>query len=190
MASTNLLADGSKVHLTPDFFNTAEYQLQLRENFIVILESNKFFSEGIELVAEAVTLPSVSVDSIPVPYVNKNINIAGRKNFGNMTIVFRDVIAKDTELQVTRWLESIVGTKTGERGHIGNEIGKEGYKINIQVIPLSPNGDKGRPSQARGCFPINVDWGNLSYTDTGVRTFTVELAVDDFARKEVYDDLI
>ena len=55
-------------------------------------------------------------------------------------------------------------------------------------IPLTPNGDKGRPSIAKGCFPISVDWGSLSYTDTGIRTLTLEISVDDYARKEIFDE--
>lgn len=188
MGATNLTIGGEKARLTPDFFNTSEYQLQLRENFIIVFEKSAFFKDGIELVAESVTPPSVSIENISVPYGNKNINVAGRKSYGTMTIVFRDVIAKDTEEQVTRWLESIVKTKTGERGPIGNEQGSNGYKINIEVIPLTPNGDKGRPSLAKGVFPVSVDWGTLSYTDTGMRTFSVELAVDDYIRKDVYDE--
>ena len=174
--------------LTPDFFNTEQYQLQLKENFIVIFESNDFLPEGFELIAESVTLPSRQIEQIAVPYANKNINIAGRNTFSNMTIVVRDVISADTEMAITQWFEKILALRTGTRGIIGDDSGKNGYKINIEVIPLTPNGDKGRPSIAKGCFPISVDWGALSYTDTGIRTLTMEISVDDFGRKEIFED--
>lgn len=192
MAATSLSTLGDRPNLTPDFFNTSEYQLQLKENFMIVFENREDLfpvSGSISILAESVTPPTTSVESIPVPYGNKNINIAGRKTFGTLSIVFRDVIAKDTEYYVTKWLESIVKTKTGERGQIGNDQGKDGYKVNLEIIPLDPNGSKGRPSLAKGVFPINVDWGNLSYTDTGIRTFTVEFAVDDYVRRDVYDEV-
>ena len=174
--------------LTPDFFNTEEYQIQLKENFIIVFEKNNFLGEGFELIAESVTLPQRQIEQIAVPYANKNINIAGRNSFTNMTIVVRDVISADTEMKITKWFESILSIKKGTRGIIGDSSGKNGYKINIEIIPLTPNGDKGRPSIAKGCFPISVDWGSLSYTDTGIRTLTLEISVDDYARKEIFDE--
>lgn len=174
--------------LTPDFFNTEEYQIQLKENFIIVFEKNNFLGEGFELIAESVTLPQRQIEQIAVPYANKNINIAGRNSFTNMTIVVRDVISADTEMKITKWFESILSIKKGTRGIIGDASGKNGYKINIEIIPLTPNGDKGRPSIAKGCFPISVDWGSLSYTDTGIRTLTLEISVDDYARKEIFDE--
>lgn len=184
---TNLSLNNIKPRLTPDFFNTEEYQLQLKENYIIVFESNPILGEGFELIAESVTLPTRNIEQISVPYANKNINIAGRNSFNNMTIVFRDVISKDTEAKITNWAESILSLKDGIRGTIGDSTGKNGYKINIEVIPLTPNGDKGRPSIAKGCFPVSIDWGALSYTDTGIRTFSLEVSVDDFGRKEIFE---
>lgn len=184
--SKPLSTSGINPVLTPDFFNTSEYQLQLKENFVVVFE-NTGFLKGFELICESVTLPQRQIEQIAVPYANKNINIAGRNTFTNMTIVVRDVISADTEAQITNWFEKILALKTGIRGDIGDSTGKNGYKCNIEVIPLSPNGNLGRPSIAKGCFPISVDWGTLSYTDTGLRTLTMELSVDDYARKEVFD---
>ena len=105
-----------------------------------------------------------------------------------MNITVRDVISADTELKITKWFEAILNLKKGTRGIIGDAAGKKGYKINIEIIPLTPNGDKGRPSIAKGCFPISVDWGTLSYTDTGIRTLSMEISVDDFGRKEIFED--
>lgn len=179
----NLANEGIAPVLTPDFFNTDAYQLQLQENFIVIFQSKKGF-DGFELLAASVTPPTRSYEAIPVNYANKTINVAGRVSFGNMTIVVRDVIKKDTELQLTKWAESILSVKKGTRGSI------EKYKVNVEIIPLSPNGDSGRPSIARGCFPVDINWGDLSYDNTGIRTVTISLAVDDYARKEVWNDQV
>lgn len=186
-AATDLSTGGVAPKLTPDFFNTEEYQLQLKENFIVIFETNDILGQDFELVAESVTLPQRQVEQIAVPYANKNINIAGRNTFTNMTIVVRDVISKDTELLVEKWMEKTLKLKDGTRGSIGDSTGKNGYKINLSVIPLAPNGDKGRPSIAKGCFIVSTDFGELSYVNSGLRTFSIELSVDDFGRKELFD---
>lgn len=178
-ASTPLANEGITPVLTPDFFNTDDYQLQLQENYVVIFQSKPGF-DGFELLAQSVTLPTRSYESIAVNYANKTINVAGRVSFGTMQIVVRDVIKKDTELQLTKWAESILSVKKGTRGSI------EKYKVNVEVIPLSPNGDSGRPSIARGCFPTEISWGDLSYDNTGIRTLSITLSVDDFARKEVW----
>lgn len=188
--ATSLASQGLEPQLTPQFFNQEEYQIQLKENFIIVFESNQFLGEGFELIAESVSLPQRQIQQIPISYGNKTINVAGRNSFTNMTINVRDVISADTELKITKWCEAIVNTNKGTRGIIGDSTGKNGYKIDIEVIPLDPNGTKGRPSIARGCFPINVNWGDLSYTDTGIRTLSLEVSVDDYARKEVFDDTI
>ena len=190
MASTLLSGEGLEAQLTPNFFNTEEYQIQLKENFIIVFEKNNFLGEGFELIAESVTLPTRQIQQIPVNYGNKTINVAGRNSFSNLTITVRDVISKDTELKLTKWAEAIVNTNNGTRGIIGDNTGKNGYKISIEIIPLDPNGTKGRPSIARGCFPISINWGDLSYNDTGIRTVSIECSVDDFARKEVFDGTI
>ena len=182
-ASTPLANEGITPVLTPDFYNTDDYQLQLQENFVVIFQSKPGF-DGFELLAASVTPPTRSYETIPVNYANKTINVAGRVSFGNMTIVVRDVIKKDTELQLTKWAESILSVKQGTRGSI------EKYKVNVEIIPLSPNGDSGRPSIARGCFPVEINWGDLSYDNTGIRTVSITLAVDDYARKEVWDGTV
>lgn len=178
-ASTPLADEGLKPVLTPDFYNTPDYQLQLQENFVIIFQTKEGF-EGFELLAASVTPPTRSYEAIPVNYANKTINVAGRVSFGSMTIVVRDVIKKDTELQLTKWAEAILSVKEGTRGNI------EDYKVNVEIIPLSPNGDEGRPSIARGCFPTDINWGDLSYDNTGIRQVTITLAVDDYARKEVW----
>ena len=178
-AATPIADEGITPVLTPDFFNTDDYQLQLQENFVIIFESKPGF-EGFELLAASVTPPTRSYETIPVNYANKTINVAGRVSFGTMTIVVRDVIKKDTELQLTKWAESILSVKEGTRGSI------EKYKVNVEIIPLAPNGDTGRPSIARGCFPVEINWGDLSYDNTGIRTVSITLAVDDYARKEVW----
>lgn len=185
--ATSLASQGLEAQLTPQFFNQEEYQIQLKENFIIVFESNQFLGDGFELIAESVSLPQRQIQQIPISYGNKTINVAGRNSFTNMTINVRDVINADTELKITKWCEAIVNTNKGTRGIIGDSTGKNGYKIDIEIIPLTPNGDKGRPSIARGCFPINVNWGDLSYTDTGIRTLSLEVSVDDYARKEVFD---
>ena len=190
MASTLLADQGLQAQLTPNFFNTEAYQIQLKENFIIVFEKNDFLGEGFELIAESVTLPTRQIQQIPINYGNKTINVAGRNSFTNLTINVRDVISKDTELKLTKWAEAIVNTNDGTRGIIGDSTGKHGYKISIEIIPLDPNGTKGRPSIARGCFPISINWGDLSYNDTGIRTLSIECSVDDFARKEVFDGTI
>lgn len=183
-----LTSSGVKPVLTPDFFNTETYQLQLKENFIIVFEKNGILGDGFELLAESVTLPTRQIEQIAVPYANKNINIAGRNSFSNMTINIRDVISKDTEMAISDWFDNILKLKDGTRGPIGDANGKNGYKINIEIIPLTPNGDKGRPSIAKGCFPVSIEWGTLSYTDTGIRTLSLELSVDDFGRKELFNE--
>lgn len=182
-ASTPLANEGITPVLTPDFFNTDDYQLQLQENYIIIFQSKPGF-DGFELLASSVTPPTRSYESIPVNYANKTINVAGRVSFGSMNITVRDVIKKDTELQLTKWAEAILSVKKGTRGSI------EKYKVNVEIIPLSPNGDSGRPSIARGCFPTEINWGDLSYDNTGIRTVSITLAVDDYARKEVWDGVV
>lgn len=191
MAAKDLVGQiGVTPQLTPNFFNTEAYQIQLKENFIIVFEKNDFLGDGFELIAESVSLPQRQIQQIPINYGNKTINVAGRNSFSNLTINVRDVISKDTELKLTKWAEAIVNTNTGTRGPIGDNTGKNGYKISIEIIPLDPNGTKGRPSIARGCFPISINWGDLSYTDTGIRTLSIECSVDDYARKEVFDDTI
>ena len=189
MAATSIALGGQKVRLTPDFFNTSDYQLQMKANFLIVFEGNNFLEEGIELLAQSVTPPTITIDSTAIPFANKNINIAGKKTLGTMTIVFRDVIGKDTELQFTKWHEFIVNTKTGERGIIGDSQGKNGYKSNIEIIALSPNGDTGRSNIARGCFPISLNFGDLSHEDGGHRTLNIEFAVDDYTRKEILEEI-
>lgn len=188
MAETLLSSEGLTPQLTPNFFNTQDYQIQMKENFIVVFEKSSFLGEGFELIAESVSLPERQFAKIEVPYANKNINLAGRNSFGDMRIVVRDVISADTELKLTKWAEAILNIKDGTRGIVGNTTGKNGYKLDIEIIPLSPNGDKGRPSIARGCFPVSISWGDLSYTDSGIRTLDMTISVDDFARKEVFTD--
>ena len=188
MAETLLSSEGLTPQLTPNFFNTRDYQIQMKENFIIVFEKSSFLGEGFELIAESVSLPERQFAKIEVPYANKNINLAGRNSFSDMRIVVRDVISADTELTLTKWAEAILNIKDGTRGIVGNETGKNGYKLDIEIIPLSPNGDKGRPSIARGCFPVSISWGDLSYTDSGIRTLDLTISVDDFARKEVFTD--
>lgn len=188
MASTLLSSEGLTPQLTPNFFNTQDFQIQMKENFIIVFEKSSFLGEGFELIAESVSLPERQFAKISVPYANKNINLAGRNSFGDMRIVVRDVINADTEEKLTKWAESILNIKDGTRGIIGDKNGKGGYKIDIEIIPLTPNGDRGRPSIARGCFPVSINWGELSYENSGIRTLDMTIAVDDFARKEVFND--
>lgn len=184
MASVALSSEGIKPQLTPNFFNTDDYNLQLTENYIIVFPEIKGLFDGFELIAESVTPPTRSTEAISVGYANMNINVAGRTSFGNMSIVFRDVIKKDTELALTKWAEAILSIKNGTRGSI------EQYKTSIEIIPMDANGTEGRPSIAYGCFPTNINWGDLSYESTGIRKVSVDFACDYYGRKEIFDNQI
>ena len=104
MAETLLSSEGLTPQLTPNFFNTRDYQIQMKENFIIVFEKSSFLGEGFELIAESVSLPERQFAKIEVPYANKNINLAGRNSFSDMRIVVRDVISADTSIGTLRYM--------------------------------------------------------------------------------------
>lgn len=170
--------------LTATRFNQRKYQLQRKNHFEVFFGSNKTISIDPELKFMVVSfpLPKETTEASDVNYFNQTIKTAGKTTFDTTSMVLRDTIDYDTELQFLNWRKQVYDPETGRMGLAAD------YKINAVVIEYTPNGEQYRKWELVGCWPSGIEYGELTYEDGGEKQLTVTIQYDYAYRKEVSDD--
>ena len=166
--------------LTATRFNQRKYQLQRKNHFEVFFGSNKTISIDPELKFMVVSfpLPKETTEASDVNYFNQTIKTAGKTTFDTTSMVLRDTIDYDTELQFLNWRKQVYDPETGRMGLAAD------YKINAVVIEYTPNGEQYRKWELVGCWPSGIEYGELTYEDGGEKQLTVGITYDFAYRKE------
>jgi len=118
--------------------------------------------------------PTETTGQITVDWMNSNIKVAGRTNYGEWTVTVRDSITHDSFKYFTYWKSLVYDRTTGY-----SSIPKD-YKFPIDLQLLQHNGDVTRSFRMVNCFPTAVAAVNLDYTAEGIFLFGVTFQLDMF----------
>lgn len=161
LGASHLATDGFEIQRTNNF----EIQIELADD-----------SERVRNLTLAVVsgfLPSESNEVINLNYGNTQITVAGAARVNNSgTLVVRDLIEKDTEKLIDEW-RSLVYNKQSEA--IGFAVD---YKKTAKITQYAPDGTYLRVWNVEGLWPSAVDYGNISYESSGVKTISITLQYD------------
>lgn len=175
---------GKPVKLEATYFNQREYQLQGRNHFEVqfdIGENNQLngnlWNETLTLLVKSFPLPKETTEINTLDHFNQQIKLAGKTTFDGGSLVIHDAIGTgsaetDVELLFRRWRNIVYNASKGTVGYAAD------YKVNGIVTEYSPNGETYRQWKLIGCWPHQVDYGDLDYETGGYKDITATIVYD------------
>ena len=171
--------------LTATHFNQMDFQLQNRNHFEVVFDNknNMGWDSNMTLLVKSFPLPRESTEVNTIDHFNQQIKLAGKTTFEGGELVIHDAISYDTEKMFRQWRKQVYDAKKGIMGYAAN------YKQNGTITEYSPNGEKYREWTLIGCWPSNVNYGDLDYEAGGVKDITATIVYDWAYRSEGREDL-
>lgn len=175
------------VELTATRFNTKEFQLQRKNHFEIYFtpgtDQDIEIDPNLRFMVVSFPLPKETTESTDVSYFNQTIKTAGKTSFDSTTLVLRDAIHYDTELNFLKWRKRVYDPATGKMGIAAD------YKIDAVVLEYTPNGEEYRKWKLVGCWPAGIDYGEMSYEDGGEKQLSVTINYD-YAYRDDSDSTI
>ena len=124
-------------------------------------------------LVKAAQLPASIVNTIPVPFRGRQLQVAGDRTFEPWTITIINDIDFKIRNSFERWMNGI--NQHSANTGLTNPVD---YQADMSVAQLDKAGNEVKVYNFRGTFPTNLSAIELSYdsTDT-IEEFTVELQV-------------
>lgn len=96
----------------------------------------------------------------------------GRYTWDDIQVVFRDPIGPSTSQAVMEWVRLGTESVSGRQGYAA------GYKRDVELEMLDPNGVVAQKWILKNVFATVVDFGDLSMSDDSLAEVTVTLKMD------------
>ena len=116
--------------------------------------------------------PSAKINSVPIPFLNTSTYVAGRFEWNEIRMTFKDPIGPSAAQALMEWFRLHAESVTGRMGYAA------GYKKDITLEMLDPTGVAVEKWILQGCFLTDVDFQGVAYTDDGLQTITATLRPD------------
>ena len=153
------------------YFNSSEYQLQGKNHFEVVFDK-KLWNADLTLLVKSFPLPKESTEVNTLDHFNQQIKLAGKTTFDGGELVIHDAIDKDVEIIFRKWRNQVYNASKGTVGYASE------YKLDGYITEYKPNGDGGRKWKLIGCWPSNVNYGELDYETGGYKDITATIVYD------------
>lgn len=142
------------------------------------LRKNRFIlrfpsSLGInEWYVTSTSRPTVTINSVEVPFLNTSTYVAGRFNWETIDATFKDPIGPSASQALMEWIRLCAESVTGRMGY------SAGYKKNIDLELLDPPGAVVQKWRLEGVFITSANFGSLDYSDDAIADISVQLRPD------------
>ncbi len=130
--------------------------------------------EGIDaFIVKTAARPSISIEEIPIEYINHRRYIAGKHSFEAMTVTLHDPIAPSGAQQVMEWVRTHFEAVSGRAGYA------DFYKRDLQLKMLDPVGTVVELWDVKGAFITAADFGGgLDYSSSDPSEISLTLRYD------------
>jgi hypothetical protein len=145
------------------------YEPKRENRFIMRFPSSLGLNEWF---VETSKRPSIKVNAIPIPFLNTSTYVAGRFEWNEISVTFRDPIGPSASQAVMEWIRLCAESVTGRMGYAA------GYKKNVDLEMLDPTGVVVEKWILEGCFITNADFGGLAYSSEAIAKITTSLRMD------------
>lgn len=125
-----------------------------------------------EWFVETAKRPSIKVNSVAIPFLNTSTYVAGRFEWNEISVTFRDPIGPSASQAIMEWVRLCAESVTGRMGYAA------GYKKNVDLEMLDPTGVVVEKWILEGCFITSADFGSLGYSEEKIATITTNLRMD------------
>ena len=116
--------------------------------------------------------PSVKLNSVEILFLNTSTFVAGRFNWEEMRVKFKDPIGPSASQALMEWFRLHAESVTGRMGYAA------GYKKDVELEMLDPTGVVVEKWILQGTFLMNLNFGDLDYSRDDLATIDVTLRMD------------
>ena len=145
------------------------YEPKRKNRFIMTFDSSLGINSW---YVESTSRPQVSINAVPIPFLNTETYVAGRFTWITLNVTFRDPIGPSASQALMEWVRLHAESVTGRMGYAA------GYKKNINLEMLDPTGVAVEKWILQGTFLTDVNFDSLGYGDDGIATITATLRPD------------
>ncbi len=117
-------------------------------------------------------LPSISISSVPIPFLNTETYVAGKYTWEPFDITFRNLIGPSTVQALMEWVRLEAESVTGRMGYAA------GYKRDFTIEMLDPTNVTVSKWLVKNAWITKSSQGNLSYDDDKLNETTISIAYD------------
>lgn len=144
----------------------------VRFNFPAGIEEGDASSKS--YLCKAASLPESTIGQVNVPFMGRNIKVAGDKEFADWTVT----MITDTDLNARRSFEKWMNLMNSHQLNLGVSS-PLAYYANVSVDLLDRTGNPIYTVDLKSCFPVNVGEISLGYDNNDtIAEYTVTFAVN------------
>ena len=145
------------------------YEPKRQNRFIMRFPSTLGINEWF---VESTARPKLTVGATEIQFLNTSTWVAGRFNWGEISVKFRDPIGLSASQALMEWVRLCAESVTGRMGYAA------GYKKNIDLELLDPTGVVVEKWILEGAWLSSVDFGSLGYSTDGIAEINATLRPD------------
>ena len=145
------------------------YEPKRQNRFIMRFPSSLGINEWF---VESTSRPSIKIVSTEIQFLNTSTYVAGRFNWDEIPVKFRDPIGPSAAQALMEWVRLHAESVTGRMGYAA------GYKKNIDLEMLDPTGVVVEKWLLQDTFLTDVNFNALSYSQDALATITATLRPD------------
>ncbi len=116
--------------------------------------------------------PSINQTAVEIQFLNTSTWVLGRYVWDDITVTLRDPIGPSTSQAVMEWIRLGSESITGRQGYAA------GYKRDIELDMLDPNGVVVQRWVLKNAFVTVADFGDVSMSDDNLAEVTITLKMD------------
>jgi hypothetical protein len=147
----------------------APYEPKRVNRFIVRFDSSLGINEWFVTSAAR---PSAKINSVAIPFLNTSTYVAGRFEWNEIRITFKDPIGPSASQALMEWFRLHAESVTGRMGYAA------GYKKNVDLEMLDPTGVVVEKWKLEGCFITDLNFNELDYSRDDLASITTSLRMD------------
>lgn len=145
------------------------YEPKRQNRFILRFPSTLGINEWF---VESTSRPHVTINPVPIPFLNTETYVAGRFTWSTINVTFRDPIGPSASQALMEWVRLHAESVTGRMGYAA------GYKKNVDLEMLDPTGVVVEKWILEGTFLSDVNFNQLAYNTDALATITATLRMD------------
>ena len=145
------------------------YEPKRQNRFILRFPSSLGINEWF---VESTKRPSIKIAPTEIQFLNTSTYVAGRFNWDEMTVKFRDPIGPSASQALMEWVRLHAESVTGRMGYAA------GYKKDIDLEMLDPTGVVVEKWILYGTFLTDVNFNALDYKTDALATIAATLRMD------------
>ena len=125
-----------------------------------------------EWMLSSASRPSISINSTEIQFLNTSTFVAGRYNWDDISVKFRDPIAPSASQALMEWIRLCSESVTGRQGYAA------GYKRDVELEMLDPTGVVVQKWILKNAWISKCSFGDLSYGEDALCECDATLVID------------